>query len=336
MKKIVLFAGLAVLLFSACQETPSDAVTSANTKPAAVSAGLQLNLEANPEWEYENLRLYPIETSGAAVGANMALAALKTLDEGMQTKGFRITEKKQFGRERDNWYNGLTVQNKSQDTVFLMSGDVVTGGNQDRVIAHDDVILPRSVKNIEVFCVEHGRSSYYDPAASPNEKQVGAFRGYYNVASPRVRQAVHSGNQQGVWDAVEKVTTENKAHSSTSAYAALETANEQKAKREAYLQFFDGKFNDRSKVVGMVAVCNGKVVGVDIFGHPELFRKKYKALLHGYAADAAIAEKSAAPAEHSVQEAFRQVAQLSSPKSTGTESAGRFGLGEHWLHLYRK
>ena len=86
----------------------------------------------------------------------------------------------------------------------------------------------------------------------------------------------------------------------------------------------------------MVAVCNGKVVGVDIFGHPGLFHKKYKALLHGYAADAAHAGKSEASANPNVREAFRQVARLSGPNATGNTSAGRFGLGEQWLHLYQK
>lgn len=337
-QRIILAALLAATLF-ACTNTGTDNQRTTGSSSASnnlSAAGLQLRLEANPEWQYENLRLYPVIAEQSALRANASLPALKALAEGMQTAGFRITERKKFGRENDIWYNALTVQNKSQDTIFLMSGDVVTGGNQDRVIAYDDVIPPGTIKNIEVFCVEAGRSSYYDPGASESEKKVAAFRGYYSVASPQVRKAVYNGNQQGVWDAVKEVTTANAAGSSTQAYAALETENEQKAKREAYQRFFDGKITNLPDAVGVVAVCNGQVIGVDIFGRSDLFRQQYPALIHSYAAEAAIPGKTASDTHGSVREAFQQVARLSDPSQSGSAFAGKYSLGNTWVHLYKK
>ena len=112
-------------------------------------------------------------------------------------------------------------------------------------MAYHEIVLPGTVKNIEVFCVEAGRSHYYDESASKVEKSVGAFKGYYNVASPQVRHAVQtSGNQSEVWAAVAKVTKANGAESSTSAYAALENATDQKATRDAYLRFFNRQPNE--------------------------------------------------------------------------------------------
>lgn len=334
MKKFALCTVLFALLLFSCAENNSN--TSHNQQATtATMAGLELLLKANPEWEYENLRLYPVCATAEALQANASLPALQTLSEGMQTPGFRITERKQFGREQGAWYNALTVQNKSAETVFLMSGDVVTGGNQDRVIAYDDVIPPGTVKNIEVFCVEAGRSSYYDPEAPDAEKRIAAFRGYYNVASPQVRNAVYAGNQQGVWNAVAQVTDANNASSNTRTYAALETENEQKTKREAYLRFFEGKFAELPNVVGVVAVCKGKVIGVDIFGQPELFRGQYTALVHSYAAEAATAGQTTATIEDKqLTAAFQQVAGLTT--NAGTENAGKFVWGEAWVHLFRK
>lgn len=339
MKKRTLFAALLALLLAGCSDSGADTTRSTaatRQSPAYTVAGLQLLSEANPEWQFEQLRLYPIVAQKGAIAAGDALPMLKTLAEGMEMRGFRITERKRFGRGNETWYNALTVQNKSQDPVFLMAGDVVQGGNQDRVIAYDDVILPGTLKNIDVFCVESGRSSYFDPKAPEPEKRVAAFRGYYNVASPQVRKAVYNGDQRGVWDAVASVTASNKAESHTNAYAALETENEQKAKREACLHFFQGKFSDIPNVVGMVAVCNGQVLGVDIFSRPDMFKRQFNALLHGYAAEAAVAPTAPSGAGRLALDAFKSVAMLAEPNANGSETAGKFSLNGNWVHLFRK
>ena len=331
MKKqaILTLAGL-VLLFSAC-------VDEQKTASKAAQAGLQLVTDANPAWQYENLRLFPIVADAALIDGQQNLAHLKTLAESIKTQGFRITEQKQFGRSDDRTYNLLTVQNKSQDTVYILSGDVVTGGKQDRVIANDQIVMPATVRNMDVFCVEKGRWSANDTLASPSQQKLYAFSGYYSVASPKVRQAVQrTGSQQQVWAAVASVTEANGASSKTSTYAALETANEQKNMRDAYLRFFDGKLDQEPRVVGMVAVCGDQVLGVDIFGHPDLFRREYASLLHGYVAEAAIAKCEKQANEHAVKTAFGKVAALAAPDAKASENAGKFALGTQWVHLFSK
>jgi hypothetical protein len=328
--KNILSIILISLLFGACQ---NDSSSSSSTQTSTNK--LTLLTTANPEWQYENLRIYPVVSAG--IQTDNKLNNLKTLSEAMKTPGFRVLERKQFGRSQEAWYHGLTVQNKTQDTILLMSGDVVTGGNQDRVMAYHDIVLPGTVKNVEVFCVEAGRSHYYDQSASPAEKNVGAFKGYYNVASPQVRHAIQTtGNQGEVWAAVSKVTKANGAESSTSAYAALENATNQKTIRDAYLRFFDGKFADDPSVVGVVAVCGDRVIGVDIFGDADLFRRQFPALLHGYVAEVANAENQSIVSEDAVASAFNQVARLASPSISATNDAGKFMVGNKWVHLFKK
>jgi hypothetical protein len=168
----------AVCLYACQHDAP---VVSKDSNPPAL---LRCSAQADPQWKYGDVQLYPVLATPEWAAAQKALKNWKVLSEAMTDRRFRITEMKQFGREQE-WYNGLTVQNRTRDTVFLMSGDVVQGGNQDRTIAQEQIVLPASVKNIEVFCVEHGRSTYYDPQAPESEKELAAFRGYYNVASPR-------------------------------------------------------------------------------------------------------------------------------------------------------
>jgi hypothetical protein len=330
MKHVIFSIAAFMILFTACQNDQKMVSKASKT-------GLRLVEEANPAWQYENLRLYPIVADAPLQNGQISLAGLKTLAEGITTPGFRITEQKQFGRSNDRTYNLLTVQNKSQDTIYMLSGDVVTGGKQDRVIAQDQIVMPGTVRNMDVFCVEQGRWSSNDTLSTPGHQKLYAFSGYYSVASPKVRQAVQrSGSQQEVWAAVASVTEANGATSPTSTYAALETANEQKTKRDAYLRFFEGKLDSEPQVVGMVAVCGDQILGVDIFGHPDLFRREYTSLLHGYVTEAATAECKQYANESAVRSAFGKVAALANPDVKATEEAGKFVMGTRWVHLFSK
>lgn len=334
MKKLSYLLVFIGLVLNACVNDNPYSVAKNDSKQTPLS----LLKEENPDWQHKNLRLYPVVASPEVIAANARLQNLQTLAEAMKKPGFRILERKQFGRENDAWYHGLTVQNKTQDTILLLSGDVVKGGNQDRVIAHHEVIMPMTVRNIEVFCVEAGRSSYYDQSAPAAEKEAAAFKGYYNVACPQVRRAVqNTGNQQEVWNAVANVTKANKAESSTRAYTALDNESEQKTTRDAYLHQLEGKFSSRPDVVGVVAVCGNQVLGVDIFGSPELFRREYSALLHGYVAEAAVANSATNPiSESTLETAFQKVSNMAAPHAKGNEDAGKFAWNGAWVHLFGK
>lgn len=329
MKNITYLCSILVVatLFAACQQ---DQPTSSNTK-----YGLTLLTTANPGWQYQNVRIYPIVADAAALDGQSGVQHLTPLSEAMKMPGFRITEQKQFGRSEGAWYNGLTVQNKTQDTIYMMSGEVVTGGNQDRILAHDDVLPPASLKNVEVFCVEKGRSHYYNESAPVAEKQIAAFHGYFSMASPQVRQAVQrTGSQDDVWAAVDQVTAANDAQSNTHTYAGLGIENDKKARRDAYQQHFANQFAELPNVVGMVVVCGNEVLGVDIFGHPDLFKRQYIALLHGYVTEAATRPDQAPTAL--AESAFSKVAAGAIPGAAANASVGSFSRYGAWVHLYSK
>ena len=56
--------------------------------------------------------------------------------------------------------NELSIQNFSSEDVYVQSGDIVKGGQQDRMIGVDLIVPPHSGKlPISAFCVEHGRWS---------------------------------------------------------------------------------------------------------------------------------------------------------------------------------
>ena len=56
--------------------------------------------------------------------------------------------------------NRLVLKNSSSKPLYLMPGEIIVGGKQDRTIAQETIIAPGpKLVPIDVFCVEHGRWS---------------------------------------------------------------------------------------------------------------------------------------------------------------------------------
>lgn len=274
---------LSLLFFLASCQSPET-----TDEQSSVDSPFTIDLQAKPVWEKDQLRLIPITAPPEFVEQQASVAQYKVLSEALEQERFRISEKKPYGRFTDaGAVNALTVQNKTNEAVFLMEGDIVRGGNQDRVIGEDQVIAARSIQDILVFCVEHGRWTYQgDNALNEGDKEIFAFRGYYNVASSHVRRSVQAGNQQSVWDEVAIVTSKNAAKSDTEAYAGLENNDDFVQQRHLYEQFFQDKLDTEAGIVGIIAVSGNQILGADLFGHPDLLERQFPALLSSYATDA--------------------------------------------------
>ncbi len=251
------------------------------------NANRPVDLNKDKSLTYKDLKIYPIIADEAFIKANQASANLSSLAEVIQEPKFRITEQVEFGHTSEGHINALTVQNKTDHNVFLMEGEVVTGGKQDRVIGEEVIVAERSLKNIPVFCVEQDRWTYSNDQkqAESADDKVFAFRGHYNMASSKVRAAVRSGDQQKVWDQVAEVTKANSVKHKTKTYAGLSSSERFKHLREQYLLALKDGFGDQ-KVVGIIAVSGNKIIGADLFGAPALFQKQYQTLLHSYVTDA--------------------------------------------------
>src|SRR6202022_3540843 len=79
--------------------------------------------------------------------------AYTTLDEGLKAKTVTVKESKEGGE-----VNTLFVTNRGAKPLYLMGGEVVLGGQQDRCLARDTLIPPgKKGIPVTVFCVEHGR-----------------------------------------------------------------------------------------------------------------------------------------------------------------------------------
>ena len=177
--------------------------------------------------------------------------------------------------------NGLFIENKSNDTLLILAGEVVKGGKQDRVIAQDMLIPPKSgLVNLSVFCVEKSRWSYKTDSKG--------FGEYFNVSNMSVRATAAGGKgQTAVWDEVDKVTKkQNVTDNSTGSYTSLATSTEWKQNLTEYVNHFTKTFENEPNIIGVVVVTGDKVLGCDMFATPALFRNHFSNLLHSYITEA--------------------------------------------------
>src|SRR2546425_4666485 len=92
--------------------------------------------------------------------------------------------------------NELSIENISSQEVYVQSGDIVKGGQQDRMLAVDLILPPRSGKiPISAFCVENGRWQ------QRGNEQVAVFGSSANVVAGRdVKLAAKNAeSQREVW-----------------------------------------------------------------------------------------------------------------------------------------
>src|SRR6058998_3623917 len=106
-----------------------------------------------------------------------------------------LIQKKVIVRETRS-VNELSIENVSGEEVYVQSGDIVKGGQQDRMLAVDLILPPRSGKiPISAFCVENGRWS------QRGNEAVTVFNSSANVVAGRdVKLAAkNTESQSEVW-----------------------------------------------------------------------------------------------------------------------------------------
>jgi len=242
------------------------------------------------KFTFGNLRLYPIIANDSFKTAFRNLTKFTPLKKALAEKKVIITEKGNGGS-----VNTLVIENKSKDTIIVNCGEVIKGGQQDRVINTDMVLYPNGgKKELPVFCVEQGRWSPRNESLRNSNASPGAasFDGYYNFSSLSLRKVVaKEANQVKVWNKVAEINDANKTSTETKTYTALEQSQDYSQKLNKYISFFGPGITAEKDIVGVIVVTGSKVIGADIFATHDLFIQNFDGLLHSYATEAIISGK---------------------------------------------
>jgi hypothetical protein len=187
----------------------------------------------------------------------------------------------------------LSVENRSDEDLFIQAGDIVKGGKQDRTLPYDTLIGAKSgTVPLNSFCVEQSR---WKERGKESSKYFSSSS--YSGSSDVKRAAYSKRSAQGeVWSNVsktqerlgKKVGMSVKAEASES---SLQLTLENPAVRAGvgpYQHALISLPDSRDDAVGVVVVVNGRVKTADVYCSRSLFKKLWPKLLENAAVEAFI------------------------------------------------
>ena len=249
---------------------------------------------------HENLAVYFVH------GASRAGAVPLTLAEALDAKVVRVTE--------TGSVNELAIENLGDKEIFVQSGDIVKGGQQDRVLSVSLVLPPHSGSiPIAAFCVEQGRWS------KRGVEDVGRFASASAaVPSRAAKLAIQPGSGYGlaaiaerqhtVWSEAARLQRDLSSalgapvaspQSSTSLQLALENEKLKEAQR-GYVAALQASGEKDGDVIGYAFAINGRMSSADVYPSYALFRKMWAKLLTANATEAIAAKGGAGAAAPAV------------------------------------
>jgi hypothetical protein len=218
--------------------------------------------------EYKNLRIIPIRPKqGFGNGAPKAISLSQAIKQGIaivSERGTASTENVHF----------LRINNHSDQTIFISSGELISGGRQDRMITRDTLLEPNGRDQyVSVMCVEELRWS-------DKEKKFS----YENYANPDLRRVLDvNKNQVLIWQEIAKQLGTGHINSKSSAYLSRNADKKMLQLNDEYYHYFQDKIKaGDSSIVGIVCMSGDKVIGADIFASRYLFFNQLDPLLKGY------------------------------------------------------
>jgi len=215
----------------------------------------------------------PVTRSGLTVfplrlrhGRRMGIV---TLDEALRRDELAIREK---GDGQVPW---LLVRNDSRHPVFLLAGEIIVGGKQNRIVREDILLPPRSGwTEVSVYCGEQHRWR----GGSAGFKSKGT------LSAPSLRgMAARAATQDNIWREIEGQLDRAEVKSSTRSYQGFYESEAVRRKLDACVAAFP-RFPDRG-TVGCVIVSGRRILGCDVFFDPDLFARLWPKIIRSYAAE---------------------------------------------------
>ena len=198
--------------------------------------------------------------------------------------------------------NELSIENVSQkEEVLVQAGDIVKGGQQDRVLAVDLIMPAHSGKvPIAAFCVEHGRWE------QRGQERAGQFSSSnYSLATKELKAATKaSPSQTQVWREVDTAQAKlsrslNSDVRSSVSESSLQLAQENEKVQTAtaaYVAKLASIIEGKNDVIGFAFAINGTINSAEVYYSNALFRRFWPKLLRTSAieavAESALSEKA--------------------------------------------
>lgn len=280
---------------------------------------------------HKHLAIYPVCRK-----TTVEIGDYITLDEAQHNKVVYISELASASVPT------VIIKNTGSKPIYIMAGEIIVGGKQDRMVSFDILIPAGKEVMVEVRCVEHGRW---------HGKSV-EFMSGGAVGSKGVRTALQFKDQQEVWGEVSKKCAQIDVSSQSGTYSAILSSEEVEKKSKPFLDAMNSGLQE-DNIVGMIMALNGEVVCVDIFANPKFFKEVRAKLLKAYVLDAISSEEKSTElaGKQEILDFFNELneaktaelkrydsncnTELESDELIGNESRDKDGRLQH-LNLYKK
>lgn len=283
---------------------PSQAQNAVQVAPAGnvLTAWLD-RADIHPPVRLGRLSIFPVTLNAAH-----RLPNVLTMDQALRKKLLVVEEldSAQVGQAR-------FINKSGREMIFLMAGEVVTGGKQNRTLATDALLGPDSATVLPLYCVQKGRW-----------RGGGRFALMNTVAPQAVRERAAQRSGQGeVWKAVSRANAQLRSSTPSDDLAAAMTKPENREKL--------ARLRDRVRpklpadCAGVVVARDGQIVGADLFNSAELFSAMRAKVLDSYLSQylsEASGRGGARPDQHDVR-AYLQACYRASFTPADTRGVGK-------------
>jgi hypothetical protein len=241
--------------------------------------------------------------------------AIRTLDEARAHGELQVTERDQAT------VSSLVIENRGSVPVLLLTGEILQGGKQNRIVLEDVLVPPRSGPLIlPVYCIEQGRWVGDGKAFVPREI----------LAAPQLRaRMLERSEQREVWAEVDRYAKRAAAPSATGSYLAIHDKAEVQAHQKDVEAALGGKIVPGAQ--GAAVFVADRFVGVDLFQDGSLFAREWPKLLrastietYGHQVDGKTDERRL---RAHVDDLLKSAA--------GADGSVRRGIGAGWLVEFR-
>jgi hypothetical protein len=207
-----------------------------------------------------------------------------TLDEAIEQGWLEVREVSAGGSVPE-----LTVANKGDRAVFMLDGEELIGAKQNRVLNLTILAPAGKTLVIPVSCVEQGRWARQSPVMSTSRDTLYAKARLAKMASVsrsygRRGQAV--SDQSALWHAIADKAAGLGVASPTGAMSDIfREHNRRVSDYEHAFQAVEGQ-------CGAIFAIGGRLVGLELFEHPDVLRRMLRKIVRSYALDAIQAAES--------------------------------------------
>lgn len=201
--------------------------------------------------------------------------------EAIENGSLTITEVSEQGRVSE-----LLADNRAEQPVLLLDGEVLTGAKQHRVLNATLLLPAKATVKIPVSCVEYGRwrrTSRAFQSSHHSSTRLRALKARDVGRNLRTR-GTPTSDQRAVWNEVESCL---EFTGTTSPTGALTDSHAQRREAiEQYVQALDYPEGAR----GVLVAVDGRFAVLDLFDKPATLQSVWPRLLSGYALDALCGE----------------------------------------------